>query len=156
MQRKSRKVWWHEGVQFACQGSGKCCVSRGAYGYVYLTLEDRRRLAATLGLPTGQFTRKYCAKRDGLFHLKDSGPDCVFLEDKRCSVYEGRPTQCRTWPFWEENLPEEVWKGPVKECCPGIDEGPLVPAAEVERIARETEEWFEPPARRARGAQRTD
>ena len=54
------------------------------------------------------------------------------------------------------DVPEEVWKGPVKECCPGIDEGPLVPAADVERIARETEEWFEPPARPARGARRKD
>jgi hypothetical protein len=39
-------------------------------------------------------------------------------------------------------LVEETWKGPVKECCPGIDKGPLVPREEVERIARETDEWY--------------
>ena len=136
MRKSSRKTWWHEGVRFVCQGSGRCCVSRGAYGFVYLTLEDRRRLARTLGVPTRQFTRQYCAKRDGLFHLKDSGPDCVFLEDKRCSVYEGRPTQCRTWPFWPENMGARAWTS-IAAFCPGVGRGRILPRAEVERILQE-------------------
>ena len=55
-----------------------------------------------------------------------------------------RPKQCATWPFWEENLRDEArWKGPVGECCPGIGQGPLFSAEEVERQARETEAWYE-------------
>ena len=46
---------------------------------------------------------------------------CVFfdLEKKCCSIYEARPTQCRTFPFWDyfkENK-EEVFKE-----CPAIKE----------------------------------
>lgn len=129
-------AWWHDGVRFACQGSGRCCVSRGAYGWVYLTLEDRQRLARALGIPTRQFTRQYCEKTDGLFHLRESGPDCMFLVDRRCSVYEARPTQCRTWPFWPENMSARGWTA-VAADCPGIGKGEVVPRETIERILRE-------------------
>jgi Fe-S-cluster containining protein len=128
--------WWHDGARFACQGSGRCCVSRGAYGWVYLTLEDRRRLARALGMPTRQFTREYCDKTDGLFHLRDIGPDCRFLAGRRCQVYEARPTQCRTWPFWPENMSARAWTAIAAE-CPGIGKGRIVPREEIERILRE-------------------
>jgi Fe-S-cluster containining protein len=136
MAKSQQEAWWHEGVRFACQGSGKCCVSRGAYGYVYLTLEDRRLLARTLGMPTRQFTRQYCTRADGRFHLKDSGPDCVFLDGKRCSVYEGRPVQCRTWPFWPENMNARKWTS-IAAFCPGVGKGTAVPRARIEEILRQ-------------------
>ena len=70
-------------------------------------------------------------------------PACPFLAPEGgCQVYAARPKQCRTWPFWEENLDRARWEGPVRDCCPGIGTGPLHPAAEVERIARENEEWI--------------
>jgi uncharacterized protein len=136
MNKSSRNAWWRDGVRFACQGSGNCCVSRGAYGYVYLTLEDRRRLARTVGLPTGRFTRQYCAKTDGLFHLKDSGPDCIFLDDRRCSVYDGRPTQCRTWPFWPENMSARAWTA-IAAFCPGVGKGKVVPLETIEQVLQD-------------------
>lgn len=128
--------WWHQGVRFACQGSGNCCVSRGAWGWVYLTLEDRRRLARQLGIPTRQFTREYCEKTDGLFHLIESGPECMFLAGRRCTVYEARPTQCRTWPFWPENMNARAWAA-IAAGCPGIGRGGIVPVEEIRRILRE-------------------
>lgn len=134
--QSSRKTWWHDGVRFACQGSGKCCVSRGAHGFVYLTLADRRRLAHALGIPTRQFTREYCVKTDGLFHLRDDGPDCRFLDDRRCAVYEARPTQCRTWPFWPENMGAKAWSA-VAAYCPGVGKGAVVPRERIEASLRE-------------------
>ena len=130
------RPWWQEGVRFACQGSGKCCVSRGAYGFVYLTLGDRRRLAAHLGMPTWQFTRQHCAKTDGLFHLKETGPECRFLRENRCSVYEGRPTQCRTWPFWPENMPARAWTA-IAAFCPGVGQGPTVRSGKIGALLAE-------------------
>lgn len=123
-------------MRFTCQGSGRCCVSRGAYGYVYLTLEDRRRLAKAHGIPTRQFTRQYCDKTDGLFHLKESGPDCMFLLERRCTVYDSRPTQCRTWPFWPENMAAKAWTA-IAAYCPGVGQGEIVPRGQIERILAE-------------------
>jgi len=36
----------------------------------------------------------------------------VFLKDKQCTVYPVRPAQCRTFPWWKENLSsKEAWRG---------------------------------------------
>ena len=32
------------GIKFQCQGSSNCCVSRGMYGYVYLSKKDAKNL----------------------------------------------------------------------------------------------------------------
>lgn len=112
-------------------------MSRGQYGYVYLTLNDRRRMAETLGLELRTFTRRYCEKTDGLFHLKNPDKDCAFLEGKGCGVYAGRPTQCRTWPFWPENMNARAWKKEVTAFCPGVGKGPLVSAAEIRALVSE-------------------
>jgi len=136
MSRPGRKPWWRDGIRFTCQGSGQCCVSRGSYGYVYVTLEDRRRLAAQLGLATGQFTRQYCQKaEDEQFFLVNEQPDCRFLEGTQCSVYAARPTQCRTWPFWPENMRAKSWER-VAAFCPGVGQGDVVPAETIVEIIR--------------------
>lgn len=120
-----RPKWWQKGIRFECQGSGKCCSSRGQYGYVYLTEEDRSRLAKELNLSTSEFTKTYCEQHDGFFHLKEESEqvDCRFLKNNRCSVYSARPTQCRTWPFWPENMAAKAWSLEVATFCPGVGKG---------------------------------
>jgi uncharacterized protein len=119
------KSFWSEGLRFECQGTGNCCVSRGGYGYVYVTLEDRRALARKLGLTTSAFTRRHCRRTGGHFHLKDLKGPCTFLDGKSCSVYEARPTQCRTWPVWPENMNARTWTREVAAFCPGVGKGKL-------------------------------
>lgn len=139
--------WYEEGLRFQCTQCGNCCRNHGDYTYVYLTEVELEEMPAFLGLTRSEFLRRYGTKEPGSFwSLRMDQPACPFLsEDGRCQVYEVRPKQCRTWPFWEENLVEEVWKGPVKDCCPGLDQGKLTSADEVDRIAAETEAWFDDP-----------
>ena len=129
-----RTAWWKEGVKFQCQGSGNCCVSRGGYGYVYLTSADRKRLAAFLKLSVREFTRQYCNKTDGYFHLKEEPQHtaCRFLKEKRCTIYKARPTQCRTWPFWPENMSPKAWSREVAAFCPGVGKGAVVPSEKIQ------------------------
>lgn len=133
------KEWWRQGVRFECTGSGKCCTSHGEFGFVYLSLEDRQRFARVLKISTSAFTRKYCEKTGGIWHLKEDpkNPDCMFLKGKSCSIYEGRPTQCRTWPFWPEVMNAKAWAKDVKAFCPGVGRGPVIPAEDIERQLRE-------------------
>lgn len=143
----SAKPFWENGIQFQCQGSGNCCVSRGGYGFVYMTLEDRRNMAKVLGLKTAEFTRKYCDKDDsGIWKLATPAEgDCMFLKNRRCSVYEGRPTQCRTWPFWPETMNAKAWKGEVAAFCPGVGKGKIWSKQEVElqlKQQRRSEEQY--------------
>lgn len=119
--------FYKNGLKFECQGSGKCCTSHGEYGFVFLTLQDRQRMAKELKLSTAKFTKNYCQRSKGLFHLREdlNNPDCMFLKNKRCSIYAGRPTQCRTWPFWPEVLNAKTWSKDVASFCPGVGKGPL-------------------------------
>ncbi len=138
MTRKRNSKWdaspLIDGIRFQCQGSGRCCRTRDGYGYVYVTLQDRRRLAACLGITTLQFTRRHTEKTDGWFHLKDPEEPCPFLEKGRCGVYRARPTQCRTWPFWPENMHPSVWREGVAAVCPGIGKGKRYTAEEIAEI----------------------
>ena len=129
----AKKPWYADGVRFQCQGSGKCCSSRGEYGFVYLTPTDAKNMARLLKLNLSEFKKTYCKKTDGALHLKDNpeSPDCLFLTNNRCEVYEARPTQCRTWPFWPENMHAKAWNKAVVEFCPGVNKGKVRSLAEI-------------------------
>lgn len=139
----SHKAWYAKGLRFECTQCGNCCTSHGEYSYVYLAEADVVAIAGHLGLARAAFLQRWCKQDEGFTILRMDAPQCPFLtEDRRCSIYPVRPKQCATWPFWEDNLDRARWEGPVKDCCPGIGKGELRPATEVERIARETEEWY--------------
>lgn len=131
----SGKKWWSEGVRFQCQGSGGCCISRGEYGFVFLTLDDRRNMAKELKVSLATFTRKYTTRLGPAYHLKEvpSRPECMFLSGTRCDVYHARPVQCRTWPFWPEVMGAKAWKKEVAANCPGVGKGPLRSAEEIQK-----------------------
>ena len=117
--------WWHKGVRFACQGSGRCCVSHGECGAVYLTGADASALARHLGVSAQDLASRFCLDEAGPLRLRDApGTEaCIFLEQRRCSVYAARPTQCRTWPFWPEVMAARRWSAQVKGFCPGVGKG---------------------------------
>ena len=118
-----------DGIKFECQGSGNCCVSRGSYGYVYLSKKDIKKLSDNLKVSTKKFVRDYCDKTNGYIHLKElkeKQGDCIFLVNKRCSVYKSRPIQCRTWPFWPENMNTKNWNNNIAKNCPGVGKGKLL------------------------------
>lgn len=60
--------------------------------------------------------------------------DCVFLDDqtRKCQLYDARPTQCKTWPFWDSNLrTREDWERTCQE-CPGSGQGKLYSLESIE------------------------
>jgi uncharacterized protein len=77
-------------------------------------------MACHLKLPVELFMRRYIRQvgsRFSLVELKKRDYDCVFLQDCRCRVYEVRPRQCKTFPWWKENLnSEKSWEEASKHC----------------------------------------
>ncbi len=131
--------WYAGGLRFECQGSSRCCRARKAEEtFVFLDRNDRRRLARHLGLATLAFTRDYCDETEGLHHLRGPGQDCEFLQGGRCSVYEARPRQCRTWPFWRENMVERVWREEVTPFCAGVGQGRRYTREEIDRLVEDS------------------
>ena len=123
-----------KGIRFKCQGSGNCCVSRGSYGYVYLSKKDIKTLSIGLKTTQKKFIKNYCDETDGFIHLKElkkNKGNCIFLIDKRCSVYKSRPIQCRTWPFWPENMNTKTWNNDIAKNCPGVGKGKVKTKKEI-------------------------
>jgi Fe-S-cluster containining protein len=126
--------YFKRGIRFSCTGCGKCCLGHNGYEYVYFSLEERRCAALLLNLSLGVFTKKYMRKTEGFFHLKFEKGACPFLKKNKCLIYAARPEQCRTWPFWKENMTEGVWEKEVAPYCPGIGNGTYFSLAEIRRV----------------------
>ena len=130
----SDSPWYHEGLRFECTGCGDCC--SGGPGYVWVTNEEIAALAEAVGeSDLDRFERLYVRKVGIRKSLKEfPNYDCVFLdgETRKCTVYEARPRQCRTWPFWDSNLKKpEDWRHTC-DICPGSGKGKLYQIAEIE------------------------
>ena len=128
--------------RFDCRpGCVNCCKRPGD---VFLTLADRDRIAASLGLTPDAFERRYCDRdEDGTLHLTNPAPDsCHFLLEEGCAIHEVKPLQCRTFPFWPENVrSRQAWKG-VGSYCPGIGVGDVLPLETVVASAQACAEAF--------------
>ena len=136
--------WYADGIRFACTCSGKCCTAHGEYEYVFYSREEERGLANSLGLSVREFRKRH-TKRAGALQrsLRFPGGKCTFLEGNRCAVYDVRPRQCRTWPFWAENMNKDRWDAEVASFCPGIGRGRRYTREEIERVMEDRAEVTE-------------
>ena len=134
----SDEPWFKNGLRFQCTQCGDCCT--GAPGYVWVNKEEIEALARRLGTSVADFERKYVRQvgiRKSLIEYENG--DCVFFDPqaRKCTVYEARPAQCRTWPFWNSNLTSPKAWDDVKTGCPGAGHGTLYSLEDVERRASE-------------------
>ena len=125
--------WYRDGLRFSCSGCGDCC--RGE-GYVYVDEEEIERLATFLEISREEFGRRFLRVDNGRLSLNDNqNLDCVFLKNG-CTVYDARPRQCRTFPFWNENLDSPARWQKLESICPGAGEGRLYDLVEIRSLAR--------------------
>ncbi len=150
--------WYAEGLRFECTQCGNCCT--GSPGYVAVSEDEGKAIAKVLKIPYGDFLAGYTRKEGQGRSLREieteRGHDCVFLDfDEHglaiCKVYQARPVQCRTFPWWPENLrTEAAWKR-LGKSCEGIGRGDFVP---VERIRIQRDEQAGDPGLSSRGPSR--
>jgi len=107
----------------ACEEcGGKCCT--GESGYIWVTPLEIDKIANFLNLSSEEFKKNFLIKVGYKFSIKEKKLDknnyaCWFFDEKtsKCLIYEVRPNQCKTFPFWDFF---KTNKEEVKKECPGI------------------------------------
>ncbi|UCD28663.1 MAG: YkgJ family cysteine cluster protein [Planctomycetota bacterium] len=130
--------WYKGGLHFACMECGNCCT--GEPGYVWVTRQEIRRIAAFLGHNQGWLSKDQL-RRIGFKYSLTERPngDCIFMQKnangKRvCSIYSVRPLQCRTWPFWTSNLKSTNSWAEASLKCPGMNNGKQYNFCQIEEL----------------------
>jgi Fe-S-cluster containining protein len=126
--------WYVDGLAFECTRCGNCCT--GSPGHVWVSLPEVERLASRLSLTIDQFGSRYLRLVGSRLSLLESRRgDCVFWDAASgCTVYDARPDQCRSWPFWHSHLADpESWQK-VSEFCPGCNSGPSYDLVQIRSI----------------------
>jgi Fe-S-cluster containining protein len=114
--------WVEKGLHFSCGQCGNCCT--GSPGYVWMTPEEMKKMAAELAMDFDSFSRRYIRQIGEHYSLiEHANGECVFWQKSvGCQVYDSRPSQCRTYPFWPEIMKEKKnWQKEAKLCL-GIRE----------------------------------
>ena len=102
-----------------CQG--RCCT--GESGYIYVTKAEIENISELLSLNIKDFMQQYLFKKGYKYSLKEKifgdSYECIFYdrEANGCTIYDARPLQCKTFPFWD------YYKTKVSELkleCPGV------------------------------------
>jgi Fe-S-cluster containining protein len=131
----NRNPWYGgEGLRFRCTRCGSCC--RGA-GNVWVSADEIAALAEKLRLADADFRSRYTrlsGRGSVLRHKRNQ--DCVFWSaSSGCEVYEQRPRQCTTYPFWRGIVHSRDNWGDEARGCPGIGGGDLHPESEITQTA---------------------
>lgn len=142
----NKSPWYITGLYFECQQCGRCCSGPGE-GYIWVTRPEMEIIADFLKISIGQLRERYL-KRVGLritIIEQQITKDCIFLKSngghKKCMIYSVRPSQCRNWPFWPNNLTSpDAWNKAAQK-CPGINRGRLYSYEEIQEIKRNKKWW---------------
>jgi len=136
--QSKKKPWYADGLQFTCTQCGDCC--SGEPGFVWVDQDEIDAMAEAMELSSAAFEKRFIRQVGtdrSLVEYPDG--DCILLdpETRKCSVYQSRPIQCRTWPFWDSNLKtKRDWKETC-EVCPGAGVGQVYSFEEIERARKE-------------------
>ncbi|GHT95055.1 zinc/iron-chelating domain-containing protein [Spirochaetia bacterium] len=127
--------FYAQGLRFSCRRCSGCC--RHESGYVFLSEKDLGLLAAKLSMKTNEFMAAYCrwvysGPGGEVLSLKEkSNYDCIFWKEG-CSVYDARPLQCRTFPFWQSNVASSESWNRAAAFCPGMGTGTVHTGGQIE------------------------
>ncbi len=106
-------------ANFKCQNSGNCCK---AAGYVYITPENRQKMAALLDLSLIEFQQSYTQKENGWEVIASPyfRQNCFLDAQNKCAVYSARPQACRTYPDWPNIWETDDTLLTESKSCPGL------------------------------------
>ena len=126
-----------DGFPFSFQASAcnhcpaKCCT--GASGNIIVNDQEIANISQELQIDEQVFRAEFLrVTEEGYLSLREyklgrNNYACALLEpnSKKCSIYDVRPMQCRTFPFWDEYRGSDelaqLYRKELDEECRGIE-----------------------------------
>ena len=100
---------------------GRCCT--GESGYIYVNRVEAEKICEVLSIEMQTLVQDYLFKKGYKYSIKENkigdSYECIFYdrEINGCKIYEARPKQCSTFPFWDYY---KTRVDELKQECPGI------------------------------------
>ena len=94
MDRMVHRLYEQVSSQIECTSCANCCKRIG----VALDQEDIENLSKGLGISAVRFKKQYVVRSEESDGLVFKEKPCPLLKDNRCSYYEYRPKECRSYP----------------------------------------------------------
>jgi Fe-S-cluster containining protein len=168
--------WYAGGLKFTCTVCGNCCTGGPGFVWVTKEEVARvaEHLRLTPEQVVERYCRRVNGKLSFKERRMPNGEhDCVFLQEiptpatgaegtgarelapgqpipvkrRGCAIYEVRPLQCRTWPFWPENLESQKSWDRAARRCHGMNHGRRQFTAEQVEAIRDAADWpADPPS----------
>lgn len=124
-----RSYFFDQGIRFECQRCGACCT--GEPGIIRVDQAEIVCIAEYVSVRVSSFIDTYLYPWGGGYSIREHSDGRCFFYDKGCTIYPVRPQQCKTFPFWFENLRAiKNWRRTSRE-CPGIGCGPLYSKSQI-------------------------
>ena len=141
------ELFYKNGLKFECKQCSKCC--RLDPGFVFLSYNDLDRLKNYFNISEDKFIEKYCRIVDMGEHkrlslVEKTNCDCIFWSNGRCEIYDARPLQCRSYPFWKPFLTDIKSWNTEADSCPGMNHGIIRDRNEIDEWlrSRDTEQYI--------------
>ncbi len=141
-----KTAWYVGGLHFECLHCSNCCSGPGE-GYIWITQPEVKFIADFLKITENKLRQEYLKRVNLRTTIIEHAvtKDCIFLKridgEKKCLVYPVRPNQCRTWPFWTDNLSSPGAWNKATERCNGINRGRLYSFEEIEKLKKQKQWW---------------
>lgn len=132
------ELFYENGLKFECTQCSGCC--RLDPGFVFLSYNDLDRLKNYFNISEDKFIEKYCrivdmGENKRLSLVEKPNYDCIFWSNGICEIYDARPLQCRSYPFWKPFLTDRKSWNAEAESCSGMNHGRI-------RDRNEIDEWL--------------
>jgi len=130
----NRSCFFDDGLRFECQRCGACCT--GEPGTIYVGPDEILRIAEFLQTTTANFVEHYLYPFRDSYSIRERADGRCFFYASGCTIYPVRPNQCKSFPFWFDNLRSEIHWRKVSDRCPGIGQGRLYSKEQILEIVQ--------------------
>ena len=125
---ESKPLTLKDRFKFLCHKELECFNKCCRRVNLFLMPYDIIRIKNRLGISSSEFLRKYTTWHIGYYTglpvvMLKMNPECPFVSDEGCTIYEDRPGSCRLYPLARVKIGNEEYYYIIREdFCKGFEE----------------------------------